>query len=142
MFSFNHKILLLSTIVSMLVLSYSFCYYQPYLYSLSHRNIRISSFILLYSFNTLFAEKILPWLVYELIKLLENTASIVLNSSFPSNTILSLFFSFLFFLMIGLYFLILAVIAQSFIPTGELVMPTGTQNNEANAEVATQLAII
>ena len=44
--------------------------------------------------------------------------------------------------MIGLYFLILAVIAQSFIPTGELVMPTGTQNNEANAEVETQLAII
>ena len=31
-----------------------------------------------------------------------------------------------------------AVIAQSFIPTAELVIPTGTQTNEANAEIETQ----
>ena len=31
-----------------------------------------------------------------------------------------------------------AVIAHSFIPTAELVIPTGTQTNEANAEIETQ----
>ena len=38
-----------------------------------------------------------------------------------------------FFLMIDLSFLILAVITQIFVPTAELVMPTGTLTNEANA---------
>ena len=41
---------------------------------------------------------------------------------------------FSFFLMIDLSFLILAVIAQIFIPTAELVMPTGTLTDEVNAE--------
>ena len=40
--------------------------------------------------------------------------------------------------MIDLYFLIPAMIAQMFIPTAELVIPTGTQTNEANAEIETQ----
>ena len=44
----------------------------------------------------------------------------------------------LFFFIIGFYFWIPAVIAQSFIPTAELVIPTGTQTNEANAEIKTQ----
>ena len=48
---------------------------------------------------------------------------IVSNLPFPSNTILSCFF--LFFLTIGLYFLIPAVIAQTFNPTAELAIPTG-----------------
>ena len=30
------------------------------------------------------------------------------------------------------------MITQIFIPTAELVMPTGTQTNEANAEIKTQ----
>ena len=34
--------------------------------------------------------------------------------------------------------LIPAVIAQIFIPTGELVIPTGTQTNEANTRIETQ----
>ena len=40
--------------------------------------------------------------------------------------------------MLDLCFLILAVIAQSFNPTAELLIPTGTQTNEANAEIKTQ----
>ena len=34
------------------------------------------------------------------------------------------------------------MIAQSFIPTGELEMSTGTQTNEENAEIETQPAIV
>ena len=36
--------------------------------------------------------------------------------------------------MIDLHVLISAVIAQIFVPTTELVIPIGTQTNEANAE--------
>ena len=34
-----------------------------------------------------------------------------------------------------MYFLIFAVIAQIFNPTAELIIPTGTQTNEANYDV-------
>ena len=34
------------------------------------------------------------------------------------------------------------MITQIFIPTAELVIPTGTQNNEANAEIETQPVIV
>ena len=61
--------------------------------------------------------------------------SIVLNLTFSNNHILSCFF---FFFIIDLYFLIPAVTAQMFIPTAELVIPTRTQTNEANAEIETQ----
>ena len=61
--------------------------------------------------------------------------SIVLNLTFSNNNILSCFF---FFFIIDLYFLIPAVTAQMFIPTAELVIPTRTQTNEANAEIETQ----
>ena len=44
----------------------------------------------------------------------------------------------LFFLIIDLYLLIPAVIAQIFIPTEKLVRPTGIAPNEANAEIETQ----
>ena len=49
---------------------------------------------------------------------------------------------FLFFFVIDLYFLIPAVTAQIFVPTAELVIPTGTQTNEANAEIETQQIIV
>ena len=49
---------------------------------------------------------------------------------------------FFFFLIIGFYFLIPAVIAQIFIPAAELAIPTGTQTNEANAETETQQATV
>ena len=42
-----------------------------------------------------------------------------------------------FFLTIDLYFLIQAVIAQIFIPTAKLVMPTGMPTKETKAEVVT-----
>ena len=44
----------------------------------------------------------------------------------------------LFFFIIDLYFLISAVNAQIFISTAKLVIPTGTQTNEANAKIKTQ----
>ena len=37
-----------------------------------------------------------------------------------------------------LYFLIVAVIAQIFISTAELVIPRGVATNEGNAEIETQ----
>ena len=57
------------------------------------------------------------------ISALEIRTSIVFNLSFPKNPILSCLFSF-FFILIDSYVLILAVIAQSFIPTAKLVIPT------------------
>ena len=72
-----------------------------------------------------------------MIKVLEILTSIVFNLSFPNRTLLSCFF---FFLLKLIYiFLVPAVIAQVFIPTAELVIPTGTQTNEANVEIETQL---
>ena len=71
-----------------------------------------------------------------MIKDLEIRTSIVFNLSFTNSTILSCFF--FFFFIIDLYFLISAVIAQMFIPTAELVIPTGISTNEANAEIETQ----
>ena len=44
---------------------------------------------------------------------------------------------FCFFLMIDLYILISAISVQIFIPTAELVIPTGTPTNEKNAEIET-----
>ena len=34
------------------------------------------------------------------------------------------------------------MIAQMFVPTAEVVIPTGTQSNEANAEIETQPATV
>ena len=47
----------------------------------------------------------------------------------------------LLFFTIYLYFLIPAVIAHIFIPTVELVIPTGTETDETNAEIETQPVI-
>ena len=44
---------------------------------------------------------------------------------------------FLLFFLIELYFLIPAIIAQMFITTAEILIPTGTQTNEENAEIKT-----
>ena len=44
----------------------------------------------------------------------------------------------LLFFIIDLYIIIPAVVTQSFSPTAELVIPTGTQTNEANTENETQ----
>ena len=59
--------------------------------------------------------------------------TMLFNIDFANNTILSC--SFVFFLIIYLYFLILAVIAQIFNPIAELVIPIGTTTKEAKAEM-------
>ena len=51
---------------------------------------------------------------------------------------LFLFFFLFFFLIIDLYFLIPAVIAQIFNPNAELVISIGIPTNEVNAEIETQ----
>ena len=89
-------------------------------------------FISLYSLKKLFLEAILSWLMHESIKALEIRTSIVFNLSFPNSTILSCF-AFCYNWLYNCLFLILAVIAQIFVPTEELIIPTETQINEANA---------
>ena len=55
------------------------------------------------------------------------------NLDFASNTILPCFL--FFFLIIGLYFLISAVIAQIFNPIAEVVIPIGIRTTEAKTEM-------
>ena len=55
------------------------------------------------------------------------------NLVFANNTLLSCFF--LFFLIIELYFLVPAIIAQIFNPIAELVIPIGIPSDEAKAEI-------
>ena len=64
----------------------------------------------------------------------------LLNLDFANNTILSCFFFFL--LIIDLYFLIAAVIAQIFNQIAELVIPIGTPTKEQKAEMETHPVII
>ena len=72
----------------------------------------------------------------ESIKALEMKASIVFKLAFANNTILLCFF--LLFLIIDLYFLITAVIAQTFNSTAELAILLVTPTNEVNAELETE----
>ena len=71
-------------------------------------------------------------LIFESIKVLEIKTSMLFNLDFPNNTVLS--YCIFFFLIIGLYFLIPAVIAQIFNPIAELVLPKGIQSIEVKAE--------
>ena len=61
------------------------------------------------------------------------------NFVFPSNTILSCLFFFI--LIIDLYYLIPAVIAQILNHTAELAVLTRTQTNNANAKIETHSVI-
>ena len=72
------------------------CFYI--IYSTEVSGIFISSFISLYSHNTLFAETNLSWLLYVSIKTLETTISIAFILDFHNSTISSFFF------IIDLYF--------------------------------------
>ena len=109
-------------------------------YSTDFSEFFISSFVSLYSLNTFFIETKSSWVIYESIKALETRASIVSNIVFPSNTILSS--SFLFFLIIDLYFLIPVVITQSFFVAPELVIPAGIPTNEENGKILTQAVTV
>ena len=82
----------------------------------------------------------MSWVMYESIKDLEIRTSMVFSLSFYNNTILLCFF--FFFFIIDLYFLIPAIIAQIFIPTEELVIPTLISTNEANVKIEIQLVIV
>ena len=67
------------------------------------------------------------------IKALEVKTSILCNLDFAKNTTLSCFF--FFFLIIDLYFLIPAVVAQIFNPIAELIIPVGIPIKEGKAEI-------
>ena len=56
-----------------------------------------------------------------------------INLDFANNTILSCFF--FFFLIIDLYFLITATVAQIFNRIAELLIPAGIPSKEAKAEI-------
>ena len=68
-----------------------------------------------------------------MIKPLEIRTSVLFNLNFANNTVLSCLF--FFFLIIDLYFVIAAVIAQIFDPIAELVIPSGIPTKEAKAEM-------
>ena len=93
----------------------------------------ISSFILSYSFSTSFIKTNLSWLILESIKALEIKTSMLFNLDYASNIILSGFF--FFFLIINLYSLIPAVIAQIFNPIAELVILIGIPRKDANKKL-------
>ena len=111
-----------------------FCLYQPYLYNIFYRRLRIFHFFFHF---IILSEDIIYWnkfvmTMYGSIKASKIRTSIVFSLSFPNNTILSWFYSF--FFVIYLYFLIFL---QIFILISELVIPTGITTNAANAEIET-----
>ena len=59
------------------------------------------------------------------------------NLLFAYNPILSCFF--FSFIIIDLYFLIPAIIAEIFIPIAELIVPVGIPTKETKAEIKTHL---
>ena len=65
-------------------------------------------------------------------------SKLVITNKFPNHAILLCFFFFFFITD----FLIPAVIAPIFIPTAELAISTGTQTNDANAEIETQTVTV
>ena len=71
-------------------------------------------------------------LIFESIKVLEIKTSMLFNLDFANNTIL--LYCIFFFLIIGLYYLIPAVIAQIFNPIAELVISKGIKSIEVKAE--------
>ena len=68
-----------------------------------------------------------------MIKVLEITTSMVFNLIFANNAILSCFF--FFFLIIDLYLLIPAAIAQFFNQIAGLIIPMGIPINKEEAEI-------
>ena len=79
-------------------------------------------------------------LIYESIKTLKIRTSIAFNLFSLSNTISSCFI--FFFVINVLYFLISALIAEIFIPTTKLIIPTGTKTNEVNTEIQIQTVTV
>ena len=86
-----------------------------------------------YYFSPIFVTANSSWLVFESTKALEITTSLIFNLDFASTTTLPCFFSF--FLIIDLYFLIPAAIAQIFNSITKLVIPIGISSKEAKEEI-------
>ena len=101
----------------------------------------ISSFISLYSFCTLFIKTNSSWLITELIKALQIKASMLCNLDFANSTILSCLF-FFFLIIIDLYFLIPAGIAQIFNYIAALIIPIEILIKEAKTEIEIHPVII
>ena len=98
------------------------------------------SIIVSMPFVSCFSAYINPsWLIYESIKNLSRKIkirnSLLSNLFFPNSTILPCLI--FIFLKIHSDFLIPPVIAQIFIHTAELIIPSGTQTNQAYAEIWT-----
>ena len=100
------------------------------IYSKEVLGFLISSFASLYFCDALFIETNSLRLMYELIKAFEIKILIAFNLLFASSTILSCFF--FFFLIIDLYFLSPAIIAQIFNPTAD---PIEMLTKEAKVEI-------
>ena len=66
--------------------------------------------------------------------------SVLFNLDFANNIVSSCFF--FFFFIIALYFLIPAVIAQTFNPISKLVVPIGTPNRESKSEIEIHSVIV
>ena len=71
-------------------------------------------------------------------KALQTTNSVLFKLDFANSTILSCFC----FLIIDLYFLISAVIAQNFNPIAELVLPIGIPSKEEKADIEIHPVIV
>ena len=125
-FLFAVFFLQLTQYVSIVFIQYIREHFQDFRFLLSSHCILLTHYLL----------KQIRHVIYEPIKALEIKTSIVSTLGFASNTISLCFF--LIFLIFDLYILISAVIAQIFIPTTELAIPTGTPTNEVNAEIETQ----
>ena len=93
----------------------------------------ISSFISSYSLNTLFTETNLSLPICQSIKVLKTKTSMLFNLVSADNYFLSCFF--FLFLIIDVYFLIPAIIAEIFNSTAESPMSIGILTKEAKAEI-------
>ena len=89
-----------------------------------------------YSFSPLITDTNSSWLIFESTKASEIKISIVFNFVFASNTTLSCLF--FFFLVIDLYFLIPAVISQTFNPFAELIILIEIPSKEPKPEIETR----
>ena len=92
------------------------------------------------SFSTLFIKTNSSWLIFESIKALKINIFTIFNLDFAIDNILSCFS--LYFLIIDLHFLILAVIKQTFNPIAELIIPIGIPTKEGKLEMEVHLLTV
>ena len=103
-----------------MIKSFNFCFFFHFIVF-----VYISLYFIISSYSYI--------LITESVRCLEIKTSILFNLYFAENAILSCFF--FSFLIIDLYFLIPAVIAQIFNPISEFVIPIEIRTKEAKAEI-------